>query len=97
MVDGVELEEVILAAVSGYLELGAKANDGAGFLGLGDGVLDVVQIAIKFHRPLVQIAGGDLQQPHLPQNGRSNGGATVKSCLRSDHLAVRTRESERSK
>lgn len=59
--DGVLLEEVVLAAVSGDLELGADPDDGAGGLGAGDGVLDVAEVGVEVHRPLVEVAGRELQ------------------------------------
>lgn len=62
---GVLLEEVVLTAVSGELELGADADGGARCLGPGDGLLDVAEVGVEVHRPLIQVAGGHPQQPHL--------------------------------
>jgi len=69
---GVLLEEVVLAAVAGELELGADADGGAGGLGAGDGLLDVAEVGVKVHRPLVEVARGDPQQPHLAPPQRSD-------------------------
>lgn len=65
MCGGVLLEEMVFAAVSGELELGADADDGAGGLGPGDGLLDVAEVGVEVHRPLVEVAGGHPQKPHL--------------------------------
>lgn len=65
MCGGVLLEEMVLAPVSGELELGADADDGAGGLGPGDGLLDVAEVGVEVHRPLVEVAGGHPQKPHL--------------------------------
>ena len=62
---GVLLEEMVLAAVSGELELGADADDGAGGLGPGDGLLDVAEVGVEVHGPLVEVACGHPQKPHL--------------------------------
>ena len=58
---GVLLEEVVLAAVAGELELGADADGGAGGLGARDGLLDVAEVGVEVHRPLVEVARGDPQ------------------------------------
>lgn len=55
---GVLLQEVVLAAVAGELELGADADGGAGGLGAGNGLLDVAEVGVEVHRPLVQVARG---------------------------------------
>jgi len=62
---GVLLEEVVLAAVAGELELGADADGGAGSLGARDGLLDVAEVGVEVHRPLVEVARGNPQEPHL--------------------------------
>ena len=67
---GVLLEEMVLAAVSGELELGADADDGAGGLGPGDGLLDVAEVGVEVHGPLVEVAGGHPQKPHLAAAAR---------------------------
>lgn len=72
MCGGVLLEEMVLAAVSGELELGADADDGAGGLGPGDGLLDVAEVGVEVHRPLVEVAGGHPQKPHLAVAARIN-------------------------
>lgn len=69
---GVLFEEMVLAAVSGELELGADADDGAGGLGPRDGLLDVAEVGVEVHRPLVQVAGGHPQKPHLAVAARIN-------------------------
>lgn len=58
---GVLLEEVVLAAVAGELELGADADDGPSSLGALDGLLDVAEVGVEVHRPLVEVARGDPQ------------------------------------
>lgn len=55
---GVLLKEMVLASVSGELELGADADYGAGGLGPRDGLLDVPEVGVEVHRPLVQVARG---------------------------------------
>jgi hypothetical protein len=62
---GVLLEEMVLASVSGELELGADADYGAGGLGSHNGLLDVPEVGVEVHRPLVQVARGNPQKPHL--------------------------------
>lgn len=62
--NGVLLQEVILTTITSNLELGAKSDDSAGFFGPSNRFLDVAKIVIKIHGPLVQIAGGNLQEPH---------------------------------
>lgn len=69
---GVLLEEMVLAPISGELELGADADDGAGGLGPGDGLLDVAEVGVEVHRPLVEVAGGYPQKPHLAVAARIN-------------------------
>ena len=36
----------------------------------GDGLLDVAEAGVKVHRPLVEVARGDPQQPHLARPPR---------------------------
>lgn len=69
---GVLLEEMVLAAVSGELELGADADDGPGGLGPGDGLLDVAEVGVEVHGPLVEVAGGHPQKPHLAAAARTS-------------------------
>ena len=64
MSDSIELQEMIFTTITGDFELGAEANNGAGHFSPRNGVLDVVQIAIKVHRPLIQIARSHLEKPH---------------------------------
>lgn len=63
--DGVELQEMIFAAVTGDFELGAEPDDGPRLFGPSNGFLDVVEVAVEIHSPLIQVASGHLQQPHL--------------------------------
>ena len=65
MINSVELEEMVFAAIASDLKLGTEPNHGAGILSPSYGLLDVLQIAVEVHCPLVQITGCDLQQPHL--------------------------------
>lgn len=65
MLGGVLLKKMVLASVSRELELGADANYGAGGLGPRDGLLDVAEVGVEVHRPLVQVARGHPQKPHL--------------------------------
>ena len=69
MIDGIELQEMVFAAIASDLELGAKPNHGTGLLGFSDGLLDVLQIAVEIHGPLVQITRRYLQQPHCNADG----------------------------
>lgn len=73
MVDGVKLEKMILASIACDLKLRAEADDSTSLFGLGNGLLDILQVAIKVHRPLVQIASGNLQQPHFARHSRFCG------------------------
>lgn len=66
MSDGVEFQEMIFAAVTGDFELGAEPDGGARLFGPSNGFLDVVEVAVEIHSPLIQVASGHLQQPHLP-------------------------------
>lgn len=74
MGDGVEFEEMVFAAITGDFELGAEADDGAGFFSPRNGFLDVVHIAIEIHCPLIQVAGGYLEKPHSPPNSMQVAG-----------------------
>lgn len=76
---GVLLEEVVLAAVAGELELGADADGGAGGLGAGDGLLDVAEVGVEVHRPLVEVARGDTQQPHLARRPASPSSSQIET------------------
>ena len=66
MIDSVEFEEMVFAAIAGDFKLGAEADDGSGFFGPRNGFLDVLHIAIEIHCPLIQVAGGYLEKPHFP-------------------------------
>ena len=57
--NSVDLEEVVLAAVAGDLQLGAEPEPTARGLGNSDGLADALQVAVEVQRPLVQIAGGE--------------------------------------
>ena len=71
MVNRVELQKVVLAAIAGNLELGSEPDDSAGLFSVDYGVLDLVGVAVEVHGPLVEIAGSNLQQPHLPEQSRT--------------------------
>jgi hypothetical protein len=80
MSDGVELQEVVFAPIASDLELGAEPNRRTGLLSHGYGLLDILQVAIEIHSPLVQITRGHLQQPHLEQSPSSlSSNQTTKS------------------
>lgn len=76
--DGIQLQEVVLAAVAGNLQLGAEPDHRAGSLGFGDRPLDVLHVAVEVHGPLVQVTRRHLQQPHrrtpLPASLPGHGG-----------------------
>lgn len=65
MRNGIELQEMVFAAITSNLELGTETNDCTSLLGHGNGLLDLLQVAIEIHGPLVQITRCHLQQPHL--------------------------------
>jgi len=64
MVNSVEFQEVVFAAITRNLEFRTEPNGGAGFFGLGYGFLDLLCVAIEIHRPLIEIACCNLQEPH---------------------------------
>ena len=65
MSDSVQFQEMVFTAIPSNLKLRPEPNHSPSLLSLGYGLLDVVDIAIKVHSPLVQIAGCNFQQPHL--------------------------------
>lgn len=71
MGDGILLQEMVLAAIAGDLELGAETNGGAGFFSSGNGFLDVVEIGLEIHSPLVQATSGHFQESHRSQKARA--------------------------
>ena len=56
---------MIFAAIASDFELGTEPDDSACFFSPSDGFLDVVEIAVEIHRPLIQVTCGHFQQPHL--------------------------------
>lgn len=77
MSDGVELQEVILAAIASDLELRSKPDDSTGGFCLSDGSLDILHVALEFHGPLVQVTRSDLQQPHLRRRPNRNTSSII--------------------
>lgn len=65
MRDGVEFEEMILAAIASDFELGAEPDHSSRRFSPRNGILYVLHIAVEIHSPLVQITRRDFQQPHL--------------------------------
>lgn len=74
MVNSIELEEVIFAAITGNLELGSEPDGSAGLFGVDYGVFDLLGVTVEVHGPLVEIAGGNLQEPHLSEQNKGNRG-----------------------
>ncbi len=72
MSNGIELQKMVFTAITSNLELGSKPNGCTGLLCHGYGLLDLLQVAIEIHGPLVQITRGHLQQPHLLSLKNSN-------------------------
>lgn len=56
---------MVFTAIASDFELRAKPNNSTSFFSPNYRFLDVLQIAVEFHCPLIQIASSNLQQPHL--------------------------------
>ena len=73
VLERVELEERVLAAVARDLELGPRAERAPRRLGLADRLLDPLEVAAEVHRPLVQVARRDAHEvAHRREEDRSS-------------------------